>query len=381
MNKQHLAHLEDIVFEGPESAFQIYNILTTMISGHVQDLQTRIKIDGSPSIVFGPDPADGVFCLATKGAFAKTPKLAKSHEDIDRLYTTTVNPILHRLFDTLPALQPTQMLQGDVLFTETPTVHRVQDVLCTTFQPNTLTYAVPWQSAVGIAIRTATVGIAIHTEFMGDGPDFATYTQIPVSCQTMKRLHFSHRVWVYDNQYQGQIRLPVYTKWQMKRRLRSALKGLIQMDPAVYPVLNAEPLRGLLSKYINQAVRQNTPLAIQDAAECFAAFLRREGEAAAMARKTVAAQESQRQCHREMAEQVLQYRQSMTDLFRYHKVFDIIKQGVITALDRDTSLPAYLYGVRTSPEGYVVQDVSGMLVKLVNRREFSLANFKKWEQS
>ena len=61
------------------------------------------KMDGSPAICWGTNPATGKFCLGTKSIFNKVKiKIAHSHEEIDQFYTDKVATILHAFFDHLP---------------------------------------------------------------------------------------------------------------------------------------------------------------------------------------------------------------------------------------------------------------------------------------
>ena len=82
----HLQHLEDLLLDegaaGIALAEEVLNEFHQMLrdGGVSQSMNVRTKWDGAPSIVFGHDPADGKFFVATKAAFSKNPKLMKTHE-------------------------------------------------------------------------------------------------------------------------------------------------------------------------------------------------------------------------------------------------------------------------------------------------------------
>lgn len=88
---QHLTHLEDLVItkyaDGAQEALTTLQGLSKFFEGHANaPVNLTVKIDGAPAIIAGHDPADGKFFIGTKGAFAKTPRIAKSPEDLKTLY-------------------------------------------------------------------------------------------------------------------------------------------------------------------------------------------------------------------------------------------------------------------------------------------------------
>jgi hypothetical protein len=179
----HLSHLEDLVFNGPSGVSFVMDILQEfgqiLDGGYVsQAMNVSVKWDGSPAIVFGPDPADKRFFVATKSAFAKIPKLAKTHEDIDAMYPDVrLRIILHQALDELRTLQPEHVLQGDVLFakaclSDMRGAVRTQEIAgktYITFQPNTIMYAVDADTDLAQQINAAKFGVVIHTAFTGTG--------------------------------------------------------------------------------------------------------------------------------------------------------------------------------------------------------------------
>jgi len=99
MNKplnKHQEHFEDTILTGDLSVLDFFK----------SDYQISLKIDGSPAIVWGTNPANGKFFVGTKSVFNKVKlKINHSHEEIDQNHTGPVASILHACFDYLPVTE------------------------------------------------------------------------------------------------------------------------------------------------------------------------------------------------------------------------------------------------------------------------------------
>tara|TARA_Y100000592_G_scaffold89196_1_gene146111 strand:+ start:7902 stop:8795 length:894 start_codon:yes stop_codon:yes gene_type:complete len=104
MQNKHIEHIEDSILTGDLSAIDLlYN--PTHIS---------VKMDGSPAIVWGTNPANGKFFVGTKAVFNKKKiRIAHSHDEIDQFYDDEVAEILHACFKYLPRTD--QVYQGDFI--------------------------------------------------------------------------------------------------------------------------------------------------------------------------------------------------------------------------------------------------------------------------
>lgn len=122
MKNLHQEHFEDLIITGDLSVFDFFQ----------SDYEISLKIDGSPAIVFGTNPANGKWCVSTKSAFNKVKiKLCHSHEEIDTHFQDKVADILHACFDYLPRTD--SIIQCDFIgFSGSDT-----------YQPNTITYQFP----------------------------------------------------------------------------------------------------------------------------------------------------------------------------------------------------------------------------------------------
>ena len=104
MQNKHLEHPEDSVISGD---LNVLNWFTA--NGNIS-----AKIDGSPAIVWGTNPATNLFFVGTKSVFnKKLIKINQSHEDIDRNHTGQVATILHHCLDNLP--RSVTIYQGDFI--------------------------------------------------------------------------------------------------------------------------------------------------------------------------------------------------------------------------------------------------------------------------
>lgn len=141
MNTKHLDHFEDFILTGD---FRALNVIT-------KDFHLSTKMDGSPAVVFGKNPATGKFFVSTKSAFNKVKiKLCHSHEEIDTHFKGEVADILHDCFDYLP--RTSSIFQCDFLgFGNSDIV-----------KPNTISYLFP-------EVITQKIIVSVHTQWATEG--------------------------------------------------------------------------------------------------------------------------------------------------------------------------------------------------------------------
>ena len=135
MKNTHLQHPEDSILTGDLSVLDFFVTPGTL----------SLKIDGSPAIVWGTNPATGRFFVGTKSVFNKVKiKINHSHEEIDTNHQGEVAKILHLCFDYLPRTET--IYQGDF----------IGEGGENEYTPNTITYKFP-------EIVTQNIIIAPHT--------------------------------------------------------------------------------------------------------------------------------------------------------------------------------------------------------------------------
>jgi len=170
----HLEHLEDSIidqgFKGGRNAINFLKSIKKMLKGNVGGrLNVTVKWDGAPAVICGINPENGKFFVGTKSVFNVNPKINYSTGDILKNHDGVLANKLIVCLRELSKLGITGILQGDLLFTK-------GDVKTTTiddndfyvFTPNTITYAVDVNSNIGKKISRARLGIVFHTLYTGN---------------------------------------------------------------------------------------------------------------------------------------------------------------------------------------------------------------------
>jgi hypothetical protein len=141
IQNKHQEHFEDLILTGDLSVLDFFN----------SEYGVSLKIDGSPAIIWGTNPATGNFFVGTKSVFNKVKlKINETHTDIDNNHSGCVADILHAAFDYLP--RTNGIVQGDFIG------FGGVDTFC----PNTVTY-------IFSEVITQEIIIAPHTIWSTDG--------------------------------------------------------------------------------------------------------------------------------------------------------------------------------------------------------------------
>ena len=119
MPNTHIEHPEDSILSGDLRVLRWFT----------EQGNISVKIDGSPAIVWGTNPATKKFFVGTKSVFnKKLIKINHSHKEIDKNHTGFVAKVLHACFDNLPKTK--KVYQGDFIGFGGDYIYR----------PNTITY-------------------------------------------------------------------------------------------------------------------------------------------------------------------------------------------------------------------------------------------------
>ena len=139
MQNKHIEHPEDCILNGDLS----------VLNWFTADSHISVKIDGSPAIVWGTNPANNKFFVGTKSVFnKKLIKITHNHADVDRNHKGKVADILHLCLDNLPFTD--NIYQGDYLGCGGTD----------SFNPNTIRYDFPDKVFQEIVIAPHTVYFA-----------------------------------------------------------------------------------------------------------------------------------------------------------------------------------------------------------------------------
>lgn len=176
---KHLEHLEDELINFGYGGYVasrdlIQNFITELGGRPSGNVTVTTKWDGAPAIVCGIDPESKQFFVGTKSVFnKKEPKVNFTEEDIEKNHgeIPDLAKKLKYCLKYFPELNIRGVIQGDLLFTDedvaTKTIDKERYYTAT---PNTLTYAWPADSDLGKAVNTAKVGAVFHTYYSGAGP-------------------------------------------------------------------------------------------------------------------------------------------------------------------------------------------------------------------
>ena len=153
MPNTHIEHPEDSILSGDLRVLRWFT----------EDGNISVKIDGSPAIVWGTNPATKKFFVGTKSVFnKKLIKINHSHKEIDKNHTGFVAKVLHACFDNLPKSK--KVYQGDFIGFGGDYIYR----------PNTITYRFD-------KIIKQNIIIAPHTEYLVK-QDLKDAVAVPLSC-------------------------------------------------------------------------------------------------------------------------------------------------------------------------------------------------------
>ena len=139
MKNNHIEHPEDSILNGDLSVLDWF----------VNDGYISTKIDGSPAIIWGTNPANNKFFVGTKSVFnKKLIKINHDHRDIDKNHQGKVADILHKCLDYIHPT--TRIYKGDFIGFGGES----------TFIPNTIEYDFPEEINQKIIIAPHTYYIA-----------------------------------------------------------------------------------------------------------------------------------------------------------------------------------------------------------------------------
>ena len=394
----HLEHLEDEIInngiDGGRAAINFLQGLRDMMKGKSKKgVNMTVKWDGAPAIFCGKHPETGQFFVAKKSLFNKEPKFYTSEQqikDAPELGGALESKFLDS-FKYLSALSFSDVLQGDLMFTDDKKMQKMDNGNFVTFQPNTIMYAVDIESDLGKEIANAKLGIVFHTTYTGDSIENLSAS---FGANTSKLGH-SKDVWVDDASYKD-----VSGKGSMTAKETLKLTQTLSMTGKQFHQIKRPTLQKFMKvqeaiakkgagatykTYCNTLIRQgkfNPTYA--GYMKHFENYWRDKVVAKVKMEKT-------KQIKKEIGEQLYNELRGMKKFiealtsFMLHLV--VAKQLIIVALNRVKSIGTFVKtstGFQTvNPEGYVAIDNDGKAVKLVDRMEFSLNNFtvaKDWDK-
>ena len=389
----HLEHLEDEVLnngvKGTRGAINFLQSLRDMLAGSAKSsVNVTVKWDGAPAVFAGINPENGQFFVGTKGVFNKNAKINYSHEDIDRNHPGSgLNQKLKVALTELSKLGIKDVLQGDMLFTqedlEKKTIEGKQYV---TFQPNTIVYAVPKESAS--QILSSKMGIVFHTTYSGK-----TMEDMSASFNVnLRGLSKSSSVWFSDATYKDTSGTINFNKAETKE-----ITDVLSQAGKTFQTLKADVLNNVGDSDINILVKAFNNTKVRAGEKITNTRQHTRGLIAYIYDKLkkdvdkVKRPETKKEKQLTMDNKMKFFRSNSSQLV---KIFDMqnllvdAKELIIRKLEKSKGVMDTFVrtnnGYRvTQPEGFVAVDKVGKAVKLVDRLEFAHQNFtaaKNWDK-
>lgn len=395
---RHLTHIEDAVLEGgvagTRNAIQFLISLRDMFADDGQTLTEargslilRTKFDGAPAIYAGINPENGKFFVGSKSIFAKNAKLNYTEADVRANHVGGLADKLSQALKYLPALGIKGIIHGDFMFSHSDLKSETIDGRSyITFRPNTITYAVPKDSTVAREVQSARIGIVFHTSYTGPRMDSLT-TNFDVDITSLRK---SKNVWFRSNRFVDVTGRATLTKSE-NAKLTSILSqcgSTFRTIPAslLNQIATNDTYRIHIMTFYNQKVRAGEHMTAGHTAQLIKwvgdKYQKQIDDAKMPATK------AKRKAERDMV--LRWYRNNAADLKKIFALQNLLidaKMLLIAKFNQVNDLGTFLHtadgGYKvTTPEGYVAAwSTGGDAVKLVDRMEFSRANFlavKNW---
>ena len=394
----HLEHLEDEIInqgiDGGRGAINFLRGLRDMMKGNSNSsVNMTVKWDGAPAIFCGKHPEDGRFFVAKKSLFNKEPKFYTTEQEIkdDSSLSGQLQEKFLTSFKYLSKLSWSNVMQGDLMFTDDKKSQKINGEDFITFQPNTILYAVQKDSVLGKEIDDAKMGIVFHTTYTGSSIEDLS-ASFGANISTLGR---SRDVWVDDASYKdvsGNSTLTAKETLALTSKLSAvgkAFHGIKRKDLDKFMKVQETILQkgagGSYKTYCNTLIREGkyNP-SYNDYMKFFESYWRDKVVAKVKMEKT-------KQIKTEIGDQLYAEMRGLKKLIENLTDFmgDLVeaKQIIITGLNRIKSIGTFKKTDKgfeaVNPEGYVAIDRTGSAVKLVDRMEFAFNNFtaqKNWDK-
>ena len=394
----HMEHAEDDVLnygvQGTRNSINALRAVRDMLSGNsAKKVDVTVKWDGAPAIFAGQDPRDGRFFVAKKGIFNKDPKVYKTPADIDADTSGDLADKLKATLMWLPKLGIKGVIQGDLLFTREDLKRATIDgEEYVTFHPNTIVYAVPVNSNLAKEILKAKIGIVWHTVY--EGNSFEEMKAV-FGRDILAMLKKDDNVWSTDVNYRD-----VSGKATMTKAETDEVTGILSQAGKIFQKLDANILNAIkedeellqkIKTFNNTKIRArvqitNVKTHVKELIQYINDYYAKEADKKGEKGKLSSALKRDRILRffspRNQAE--------LENIFEMMNLLAAAKLILVKKLDEVKGIGTFLmtkngYEV-TGAEGFVAIDkLKGNAVKLVDRMQFSYANFspdiiKGWQK-
>lgn len=395
----HMEHLEDLVFNegvnGTRKAINFLRDLRDMLSGSsTSKVQTTVKWDGAPAIFVGVDPSDGKFFVAKKGVFNKDAKVYKTPADVR---ADTSGDLQAKLLIALAEFSKlgitSGVYQGDLMFTKSDLkTSRIAGKSYITFHPNTIVYATPVGTPMAASLKAANIGVIWHTAYSGSS--FATM-KATFGTDIVSKFRKSRTIWQDDANYKDVSGTATFTAAEtakintMLTNIGKLFQGL--NAKTVNDISADDDLLQVIKTYNNTKVRAGEtikdPRAHVQGMFHYIADKYQKKIDSMKTEKGKATWEAKKQ---DLMKYFAAHDQAeIIKIFQLTNMITEAKNMIVNKMNEAGGIKTFLrttsgYKV-TGVEGFVAIDHIGNAVKIVDRMEFSKANFspeiiKGWQK-
>ena len=391
----HMTHIEDKVLyggvDGTRQAILALRSLRDMLGG-IKDGNVSVKWDGAPAIFAGIDPRDNKFFVAKKGIFNKSPKVYKTDADVDADTSGDLNSKLKAALKYLPELGIKGVVQGDFLFDSSEIkTKKIKGKPYVTFHPNTIVYAIPSGTEAAKKVKAAKIGIVWHTTYKGN-----SFENMKASYGVdTNKFRSSKNVWSQDAMLRDMTQFTMTKKdtEEVTSYLSNAGRIFNKISGTTLRTLeNNQSLAQLIETFNNTYVRRGQVIGnTKTHVDKLINYIKQKYQKEIDKRTT----EKGKSVQQKKLDDILKFfssqnKISLQMMFDLQKSIVLAKLKIINILNKLNSAQTFLktrngYKV-TGQEGYVAIDkLGGDAVKIVDRMEFSYANFspdilKGWDK-
>ena len=395
----HMTHIEELMFlggiDGTRQAINFLRDLRDMLRGNADKaVDITVKWDGAPAIFAGVDPEDGKFFVAKKGLFNKEPKMYKTNADIKKdLSGELAKKFTIALAEFSKLGIRKGVYQGDLMFTKGDVkIATIDKQKYYTFQPNTIVYAVPTNTPLGKMISKAKIGVVWHTTYTGNKIQNMSAS---FGKGIAKKFRKSATVWQDDASYRDISGKATFNKKEsadFDTMLSGAGKLFQKMDgDAFRAISNDKELSQKIMTFVNTYVRggKNFP-ASDKMTKALINYLTDWYQKEIDKKKTEKGKATWKAQRDIFVNKIVMNKDQVESMFGLMKILVELKGMVIAQFDKAQEIDTLLKTAKgfqvTKQEGFVAIDkLKGGAVKLVDRWEFSRANFspeiiKGWQK-
>jgi len=391
----HLEHLEDDIInrgsKGGVNAINFLNSVRNMLAGNIGGkLNMSVKWDGAPAVFCGINPENGKFFVGTKAIFNVTPKINYTAGDIRKNHGGELANKLLVCLRELPKLGLKGVYQGDLLYTRGDLkMAAIDGEKMITFTPNTITYAVPAASDIGKTIARAKLGIVFHTVYSGK-----TMNSMTAGFGSVRGKSPTSSIFLASASYQDTSGSSTFNKGELAKfdaQIRMAQGSLSKAKPILdlmsQNITDQYSIGYRLKTFFNYYIKNSNAgmdkvkVMQNQFRDYFENFMQAEIDS----KKTERGKAPYIKAKAEGLRFIDRNQSALYFAIASHITLGIAKNTLIQKLSQVQSIGHFLrtpngYKV-TAPEGYVAVDRVAGAVKLVDRLEFSRANFtaeKDW---